>query len=187
MPNAKSMTGSRSFEAKRVTVQDHLVVAQHNAVFDVLGATRTGMLGLTGGGDGFQPLTHFPDADLGSIWFISSTGTELVQSLGMGEDADYVLISDEDSIYASLRGKLYHIQDDAKLDELWSPVVGAWFEGGRDDPQVALLRFDPEVADVWASAKSSLEFGLQVSTGSSDQKHRPDVGSKTTIRFSAAA
>jgi general stress protein 26 len=168
-------------------VQDHVVADQHRAVYDVLGAARAGMLGLAGGGDGFQPMTHFPDADLGSIWFVSSTGTDLVQSLGLGEDADYVLISDENGIYASLRGKLYHVQNDAKLNELWSPVVAAWFEGGREDPQVALLRFDPEVADVWASAKSSVSFGIKVNSANSDPKHRPDVGTKTTIRFPLAA
>lgn len=170
-----------------MNVQDPDTTNSRRALFDALGAARAGMLGLTAGGDGFQPMTHFPDADLGSIWFVSSTETELVQSLGMGEEADYVLTSDEDGLYASLRGKLYHIHDDAKLDQLWSPVVAAWFEGGREDPQVALLRFDPEVANVWASAKSSLRFGIEILRATLVPTHRPDVGTKTTIRFPLAA
>jgi hypothetical protein len=74
----------------------------------VLDAVHGGMPGLTASGDGFQPTTHFPDADAGLIWCISSMETALVQSLGMGEDAEYVVISDDQDTHISRRGKPYH-------------------------------------------------------------------------------
>lgn len=37
-----------------------------------LDGVRVGMLGLSGGGKGMQPVTHFPNADAGGIWFIAS-------------------------------------------------------------------------------------------------------------------
>lgn len=170
-----------------MSLQDDVSADPRAALFDVMRSVRAGMLGLSGGGDGFQPMTHFPDPDSGHIWFISSTQTALVQSLGMGEDAEYLLISEGHDVHASLRGKLYQLQDDAKLDALWSPVIAAWFEGGRKDPNVALLRFDPEVADLWASSTLSLKFGFEIIRANLDPTHQPDIGVKATVRFPKAA
>ncbi len=170
-----------------MSIQDDVTADPRSATFEVLEGVRAGMLGLTGGGDGFQPMTHFADAEAGLIWFISSTETAIVESLGMGEDAEYVVISEDHDVHISLRGKLYHLHDDAKLDELWSPVIGAWFEGGREDPRVALLRFEPEVADIWASSTSSLKFGFEIIRANLDPEHQPDIGVKATVRFPTAA
>ena len=170
-----------------MTTQDDVTANLRRAVFEVLDGVRAGMLGLTGGGDGFQPMTHFTDADADAVWFISSTETALVQSLGLGEDADYVVISQDQSRHVSLRGKLYHLHDDRKLDQLWGPMVGAWFEGGRQDPRAALLRFDPEVAEIWASSTSTLKFGFEIIRANLDPAHQPDIGVKATVRFPAAA
>ncbi len=152
-------------------------------VFDVMEEVRAGMLGLTAAGEGPQPMTHFADAESGLIWFISSTETDLVQSLDAGEDADYLLVAKDHDAHIHLHGKLYHDQDAAQLDLLWNPVIGAWFEGGRDDPHVALLRFAPEVAHIWASSTSTLKFGIEMARAKLDATHKPDIGRKATVRF----
>jgi general stress protein 26 len=170
-----------------MSIQDTLSTNPREALFEVLDGVRAGMLGLSGGGDGLQPMTHFPDAETGVIWFISSTETDLVQSLGLGEDAQYVVISTDHDAHVSLRGKLHHVHDDAKLDALWGPFVSAWFEGGREDPHVALLRLDPEVAEIWASSSSTLKIGFEVIRANLDAGHQPDIGAKATVRFAAAA
>lgn len=170
-----------------MSLQEDLSTDPRSAIFDVLDTVRAGMLGLRGGRDGFQPMTHFLDQKTGLIWFISSTDTALVQSLGMGVDAEYVVISQDHDAHISLRGKLYQRHDAAKLDALWSPMVSAWFEGGRDDPRLALLCFDPEVGDIWASSISTLKFGFEIIRANMDPAHKPDIGAKTTVRFPRAA
>lgn len=169
-----------------MAIQDDVMADPRSAVFTVLRGVRTGMLGLTAGGDGTQPMTHFEEEGPGLIWFISSTETDLVQSLGMGEDAEYVVISQDHDVHISLRGKLFHLHNDAKLDELWNPVIAAWFEGGREDPRIALLRFEPEVANIWASSVSFLRFGFEIVRANLDPAHRPDIGVKATVKFPKA-
>jgi general stress protein 26 len=170
-----------------MSVQDDVTANPRLAVFATLDGVRSGMLGLSSGGDGAQPMTHFADEEAGAIWFISSTDTDLVQSLGMGEDAEYIVISKDHDVHISLRGKLYHLHNKAKLDALWNPVVSAWFEGGREDPRVALLRFDPEVANIWASSSSALKFGFEILRSHVEPGHTPDVGVKATVKFPIAA
>jgi general stress protein 26 len=48
-----------------------------------------------------------------------------------------------------VRGTLQHETDRSVLDRLWSRSVAAWYEGGKQDPKLALLRFDPDDAQVW--------------------------------------
>ena len=157
------------------------------ALFAMLDGVRAGMLGLTASGTGLQPMTHFPDADAGVIWFISSTQSDLVQAVGLGEEADYVAVSHDHDMHASLHGKLYHLTDAKKLAELWNPVIAAWFKGGSYDPQVALLRFEPATAEIWGSTTSTLRFGFEMLRATLDADHSPDVGVRAHVNFPTAA
>lgn len=170
-----------------MSIQDNVSTNPRGAVFDVLDEVRAGMLGLSAAGEGFQPMTHFPDPTAGVIWFISSTQTDLVASLDQGENADYVVISPDHDVHISLRGKLYHVQDRARIDDLWSPMIAAWFAGGRTDPHVALLRFELEVGDIWASTPSTLKFGFEMIRANLDPSHHPDIGVKANVRFATTA
>lgn len=38
------------------------------------------------------------------------------------------------------------------FDSHWSQYVAIWYEGGRDDPQLVLLRLDAERAEIWQDA-----------------------------------
>jgi general stress protein 26 len=37
------------------------------------------------------------------------------------------------------------------IDKLWSKPAEAWFPGGKTDPNLALLRFDIDEAELWES------------------------------------
>ena len=152
-------------------------------LFDAMDDVRAGMLGLTAGGDGMQPMTHFPDNDNAAIWFISSTDTQLVQGIDHGEDATYCVIGRNHDLHACIMGKLYHVQDMAKLKELWSPMVGAWFENGPEDTKVALLRFDLQKAEVWASDVGIMRFGYEMARSAIEEGRQPDLGSHAQFRF----
>ena len=157
------------------------------AVFDMMQSARAGMLRVRSSPAAFQPMTHFADEETGVIWFISATDTDFVRSLSAGHEADYVLISRDHDLHASLRGVLVQVHDKAKLDALWSPLIGAWFNEGRDDPRVDLLRFDPAVAEIWQSTTSTLKFGFEVIRANLQSGHEPDVGSHAVVRFETAA
>ena len=50
------------------------------------------------------------------------------------------------------------------IDRLWNSYVAAWYEGGKDDPKLQLLRLDSERAQIWVDA-SSLLAGVKVMLG----------------------
>ena len=67
-------------------------------------------------------------------------------------------------MFATLGGKLVLDNDPAVIDRLWNPFIAAWFEGGKDDPKVRLLRMDPEHAHVWLN-ENNLLAGVKLLLG----------------------
>lgn len=156
-----------------------------DALFDVLESNRVGMLGVVASDQHMQPMTHFSDREGAEIWFITSAQTDLVRAVGLGARAHYCVMVPAGDFYACLSGTLEQSGDRAKLDELWSTVTSAWFEKGREDPDVALLKFALHEAAIWTSTDSSVNFGLEIARATVDAGHKPDVGDHTVIRLEA--
>lgn len=163
--------------------RDELQNAPRKAVFDVMDDTRVGMLGVEGSGQHMQPMTHFPDRDTGEIWFITSIETDLVRAVGQGARAHYCVVSKDQDFYACLAGTLEQAHNSAKLDDLWSPMVAAWFEGGREDPKVSLLRLVLSDGALWATTESTVKLGIEIARANLSSGHKPDIGDHMEIRF----
>ena len=48
-------------------------------------------------------------------------------------------------LFASVQGELTPATIAPIIDQLWNRFVAAWYEGGKDDPKLQLLRFDPSM------------------------------------------
>ncbi len=132
-----------------------------------LRSDMTMMLGLAGVEQGHsQPMTAQLDGDkdTGPIWFFTSKDTDLVKAMGRSHRAVAHFASKGHDLFASLHGKLVVDNDRATIDRLWNRFVAAWFEGGKDDPKLQLIRLDPEDAQIWLN-ESSLLAGVKLLLG----------------------
>jgi general stress protein 26 len=87
----------------------------------------------------------------GDFWFFASH--QAVTQL----DLSFINIgfSDEDrAIYISLSGRAELLPEQARIEARWSPLVKSWFAHGKDDPDLALVKFSTHTAAYW-DAKSS--------------------------------
>jgi len=125
-----------------------------------LKADRVAMLALAGVEEGHsQPMTaqmlHEEDV-LGPIYFFTSKETDLVRAMGESHRATLHFSAKGYDLFASVNGELALDNDPATIDKLWSKFVAAWFEGGRDDPKLQLVRLDPDRAQVWLNENSAV-------------------------------
>lgn len=127
-----------------------------------LDTISTCMLGVTGSGQHPQPMTIFPETKTGIIWIISSKDTDLVQAIGQGAEAVCTVQSGSGDYHASLIGAIEQTTNAKKLDALWSYGVAAWFEHGRDDPDICLLKYIPREAAVWETEGNPAKVGLKL-------------------------
>lgn len=137
-----------------------------------LKSDMTMFLGLADGEDGHaRPMTAQLDDDRfqgnlyqGPIWFFTSKSSELYQQIGSGSRAMAHFASKGHDVWATVHGNLSQSQDPAVIDRLWNRFVAAWYEGGKDDPELALIRLDPENAEIWIDA-SSMVAGIKMLLG----------------------
>jgi general stress protein 26 len=123
-------------------------------LWDALNDSPFVMLGLDRARDGaMQPMTarfEESDRDRGAIWFFTATDHDLTRALGQDNQAIASYASKGHSVFASLRGKLFLDNDRHAIDRLWNAIVAEWYEG-KDDPKLALLRFEIDDAKIWLS------------------------------------
>jgi general stress protein 26 len=62
---------------------------------------------------------------------------------------DVAITAQSSSEFASLTGRVEVTEDRALVEEFWSPAWEVWFPGGKDDPNLVLLKFTPVEAEYW--------------------------------------
>ena len=120
------------------------------------------------------------DEDHGPIWFFSSTDSDLAMG-SAGEAASFTFVDKGHATWANVRGSLTLDNDRAVIDRLWNPFVAAWYKDGKDDPSLALLRFDPTDAKIWFDA-NSLWAGIKMLFGSDPQQDFKDKVAEVPLR-----
>jgi general stress protein 26 len=122
--------------------------------WDALEGSPFLMLGIEGARDGAtQPMTvQFDDEDRGAgvLWIFTAKDHDFTRAMGQSNRAIAAYSAKGHDLFASLRGTLAIVNDPATIDRLWNPVVAEWYEG-KDDPKLALVRFDVEDAKIWLS------------------------------------
>jgi general stress protein 26 len=123
------------------------------------------MLGLVGVDEGHtRPMTARLNGHKGPIWFFGSKDSDLAKHIKKGSKAVSTFVSKGNNLFATVHGTLNMDNDAKMIDKLWNPFVAAWYEGGKDDPKLALIRFEPTRAQVWLDG-SSLLAGIRMMFG----------------------
>ena len=147
-----------------------------------LKSDRTIMVGLDGIEDAHpRPMTAQIEAHHGPIWFFTANDTELVGALAESNPAIATFASKGHDLFATVHGRLKLDNDPATIDRLWDRFVAAWFPGGKDDPRLALLRFDPEAAEIWLDDSSFLA-GIKMLLGADPKEEYKDKVAHVSLR-----
>ena len=97
--------------------------------------------------DGAVPMTAQLDKDANSaIWFFTTKDHHLAK---MGP-ATATFAGKGHEMFARFSGTLSEETSRERLDEHWSSITEAWFDG-KDDPKMIMLRMDLGQAEIWNS------------------------------------
>lgn len=103
-----------------------------------------------------RPMTSQQLDDSGNLWFFTSDNSDFVRFLQQNPHVNVAFSDPDDSLYVSVAGSAELTRDQAKIDELWSPLVGAWFDGGKEDPHLALIKVHVDSAEYWDTHSSKM-------------------------------
>lgn len=109
------------------------------------------MVGLENAHHHSLPMTAQLDKNANSaFWFYTSRDNRLAS----GGPAMAQFAGKDHHLFACIAGTLTEETDVAVIDAHWSNEVAAWYEGGRSDPNLLMLRFDLGDAEIWLADMS---------------------------------
>ncbi|MGF1549330.1 MAG: pyridoxamine 5'-phosphate oxidase family protein [Sphingomonadaceae bacterium] len=108
------------------------------------------MIGIPGRDAHSEPMHVFFDKEITNCLFIyTSRGNRLLEGMATDPVAMAQFVGKGHDFFACLRGRLGEVTDNGLIDRFWSNAVEAWFDKGRHDPDLVMLRFDIESAEFW--------------------------------------
>jgi general stress protein 26 len=135
-----------------------------------LASDRTMMLGLDGAEDGHtRPMAAQFENDRPPLWYFAVKDHALVQKIGPRQRAIATFASKGHDLFATVQGTLSVNTDRSVVDRLWNRQIAAWYAGGKDDPNLVLLRLDAQQAEIWLH-ESSLFSGVKLLLGAAPNK-----------------
>ncbi len=149
------------------------------AFWDRIGDVQAGLL--SAGSKRAVPMSPYADRDSNAIWFITAEGTDLSKAADTSAEAHFSVADPKANLYATIDGQVTRVDDPKKLDELWNAVAASWFEDGRQDDDIRLIRMTPTKAEVWATTGAAGFIYELVKSRVSDEK--PDAGEHGVVSF----
>lgn len=94
------------------------------------------------------------DSD-GNLWFISSSSSNKNFEIKEDNRVQLYFMNNSNSEYLSVYGKAFIYKDKNTIEDKWSALANAWFDG-KDDPDVSIIRVAPEDTYYWDTKAGKL-------------------------------
>jgi general stress protein 26 len=96
-----------------------------------------------------RPMQAQDTDENGDLWFFTSAESGKVAETKADPRVNLGFASGDRQRYVSVSGRATLVRDPAKAKELWKPILKAWFPGGLEDPNLALLKVTIDEAEYW--------------------------------------
>lgn len=136
------------------------------------------MIGLAGTDQHSEPMTARFDVEYpNTLFFYLRKDNRLITGLS---EAGSVAMAQYESkghdLFACLRGRLSVCTSPSLIERFWSNAIEAWFDKGKQDPALEMLRFDIDHAELWLADKSvagklKMLFGGTIDRSRAEDKH----------------
>jgi len=96
-----------------------------------------------------RPMAARIDKTINEFRFLTRLSTHQTDELTANPDANLAFADPAAGNFVSVSGQAYLTQDRRLIDLLWSSDAEAFFDCGKDDPDIAVIRVVPSQAEHW--------------------------------------
>jgi general stress protein 26 len=129
-----------------------------------------------------RPMSVQEVDDQGNLWFISSANSNKNFEILKDNQVQLFFANNSSSQYLSVYGTASIYKDQAIIDALWSPIAKAWFEEGKNDPNVTVIKVTPSDAYYW-DTKDGKIISLIKMAGSAILGTTSDIGVEGKLKL----
>lgn len=121
-----------------------------------------------------RPMATVDVDDNGNLWFFSNKASDKNDEIKDSDTVQLLYAKNSDSHFLTITGKTKIISNKEKINQLWSSTMKAYFTGGKDDPNITLLKVTPEEAHYWDTINGKMITLFKMATSAL-------TGAKTNI------
>ena len=119
----------------------------------------------------------------GDLWFFTYATSDLVEQIGAHPQVNVAFSDPKQHNWISISGTARRTDDRAKAEQLWNPLLKAWFPDGLETPELTLVTVHAESAEYWEAAHSSKVITLLGYAKAAVTGKTPDAGENETVRL----
>ncbi|GAB3423029.1 pyridoxamine 5'-phosphate oxidase family protein [Niabella aquatica] len=108
------------------------------------------------------PMSRQEVDEEGNIWFLFSSESETYHNLQNNKKVSLLYAHVGNYNFLSINGTAEISQDQARIDKYWNKMIGAWFEKGKEDPRIRVLKVIPAEAYYWDNKSNKLVTIMKV-------------------------
>ena len=113
--------------------------------------------------------------DEGNLWFISSENSNKNCEIKKDDDVQLFFSNSANSQFLSFYGHATIYTDPEKIEEIWNPVAKAWFEDGKEDQDISVIKVSPKDVFYW-DTKDGKIISIFKMAGAALLGTKPDIG-----------
>lgn len=118
----------------------------------------------------------------GNIWFLFSSESTAYKNLQNNKRVSLLYAHVGDYNFLSINGTAEISKDQARIDKYWNNMVESWFEKGKEDPAIRVLKVTPDEAHYWDTKSNKLVTLMKVAaTAISSQQM--DIGREGELKL----
>lgn len=122
-----------------------------------------------------------------TLWFFMSRSGDPVDDLAAEPTVNLSYADTDRDRFVSVSGQARVVNDVAKTKELWSKMAQAWFPGGVEDPNLALVEVKIVHAHYWNVTESKITQLYQMAKAALTGTKPEHLGQTGEVRLGAAA
>jgi general stress protein 26 len=96
-----------------------------------------------------RPMTVQNVDDAGALWFLSGRSTHTNQHIVTDPMAQLFFVNPDKQEFLTLDGTATIHSDRPTREAHWTPFAKTWFNGGVDDPDLTVIKFQPAAGYYW--------------------------------------
>jgi general stress protein 26 len=116
-----------------------------------------------------RPMSVLDVDDNGNLWFMSQADSEKNKEIEADPFTHLFFQSHKNSGFLNVYGISEILEDREKVEELWTPLLKVWFQDGKEDEKISLIKVAPTHVYYWdtkhGEAVAFIKMAASIITG----------------------
>ncbi len=116
-----------------------------------------------------RPMSVLEVDESGNLWFMSQNDSHKNAEIEADPFTHLFFQENKNSGFLNIYGISEIVTDQEKINELWNPLLKVWFQEGKDDPKISLIKVEPTNVYYWdtkhGEAVAFIKMAASIITG----------------------